>query len=92
MDHLWNEVIDVYLDKKNMYLSHKDNNHPLFNVYAETININISTESYIPERVRLLLLFWGEFYLVSWVRIERKNAVSKRLALIRRLVFLDSDR
>ncbi len=37
-EHLWNEVIEVYLDKKNMYLSRQDYNHPSFNVYVETIN------------------------------------------------------
>lgn len=35
---LWNEVIDVYLDKKNMYLRRQDYNHPSFNVYVETVN------------------------------------------------------
>ena len=37
-EHLWNDVIDVYLDKKNMYLRRQDHNHPSFNVYVETIN------------------------------------------------------
>lgn len=35
---LWNEVIDVYLEKKNIYLRRQDYNHPSFNVYVETIN------------------------------------------------------
>ena len=37
-EHLWNEVIDVYLEKKNMYLRRQDYNHPSFNVYVETVN------------------------------------------------------
>ena len=37
-ENLWLEVIDVYLEKKNMYLRRGDRNHPSFNVYIETIN------------------------------------------------------
>lgn len=37
-EHLWDEVIEVYLDKKNMYLRCQDRNHPSFIVYVETIN------------------------------------------------------
>lgn len=37
-EHLWNEVIDEYLEKKNMYLRRQDYNHPSFNVYVETVN------------------------------------------------------
>ncbi len=37
-EHLWNEVINVYLEKKNMYLRRQDYNHPSFNVYVETVN------------------------------------------------------
>ena len=38
-ENLWLEVRDLYLDKKNMYLSRGDKeNHPSFNVYIETIN------------------------------------------------------
>ena len=37
-EHLWNEVIDVYLEKKNMYLRRQDYNHPSFNVYVEAVN------------------------------------------------------
>lgn len=37
-EHLWNEVIDIYLEKKNMYLRRQDNNHQSFNVYVETVN------------------------------------------------------
>ena len=38
-DGLWNEVRDVYLKKKNMYLSRqKTREHPSFNVYIETVN------------------------------------------------------
>lgn len=37
-EHLWNEVIDEYLKKKNMYLHRRDYNHPSFNVYVETVN------------------------------------------------------
>ena len=36
--HLWIEVRDTYLEKKNMYLRRQDFNHPSFNVYIETIN------------------------------------------------------
>lgn len=35
---LWNEVRGTYLDKKNMYLSRNDNNHPSFNCYIEAVN------------------------------------------------------
>jgi hypothetical protein len=35
---LWNEVRDVYLTKKNMYLKKQNPNHPSFNIYIETIN------------------------------------------------------
>ena len=37
-EHLWNEVIDEYLEKKNLYLRRQDYNHPSFNVYVETVN------------------------------------------------------
>ena len=38
-ENLWLEVRDLYLDKKNMYLSRGDKeNHPSFNVYIETVN------------------------------------------------------
>ena len=38
-ENLWLDVRDLYLDKKNMYLSRGDReNHPSFNVYIETIN------------------------------------------------------
>ena len=37
-EYLWNEVIDVYLAKKNMYLRRQDHNHPSFIVYVETVN------------------------------------------------------
>lgn len=37
-ENLWLEVREVYLEKKNMYLSKGDRNHPSFNVYIETIN------------------------------------------------------
>ena len=38
-ENLWPEVIDLYLEKKNMYLRRGEkNNHPSFNVYIETIN------------------------------------------------------
>ena len=35
---LWQEVRDRYLEKKNMYLSWQDRNHPSFVVYVETVN------------------------------------------------------
>ena len=38
-ENLWPEVIDLYLEKKNMDLRRGEkNNHPSFNVYIETIN------------------------------------------------------
>ena len=36
--HLWTEVRDAYLEKKNMYLRRQDRNHPSFNVYIEAVN------------------------------------------------------
>ncbi|MCH5152340.1 MAG: hypothetical protein J1F68_00055 [Clostridiales bacterium] len=36
--NLWNEVREVYLEKKNMYLKGNDHNHPSFICYIETIN------------------------------------------------------
>lgn len=36
--HLWTDVRDLYLDKKNMYLRRQDHNHPSFVVYIEAIN------------------------------------------------------
>lgn len=35
---LWNDVRECYLDKKNLYLSRRDNNHPSFNCYIEAVN------------------------------------------------------
>ena len=35
---LWQEVRDRYLEKKNMYLSWQDHNHPSFVVYVEAVN------------------------------------------------------
>ncbi len=37
-ENLWQEVRDLYLEKKNMYLRRGDHNHPSFIVYIETIN------------------------------------------------------
>lgn len=37
-NHLWNEVRDTYLVKKNLYLQRNDNTHPSFIVYIETVN------------------------------------------------------
>lgn len=34
----WAEVRDTYLNKKNMYLSRRDYNHPSFNCYIEAVN------------------------------------------------------
>ncbi|WP_191014539.1 hypothetical protein [Treponema zioleckii] len=35
----WQEIRDTYLEKKNMYLRRIDrDNHPLFNIFVETIN------------------------------------------------------
>ena len=35
---VWQEVRDKYLEKKNMYLSWQDRNHPSFVVYVEAVN------------------------------------------------------
>ena len=35
---LWQEVRNKYLEKKNMYLSWQDRNHPSFVVYVEAVN------------------------------------------------------
>ena len=35
---LWEEVRQAYLNKKNMYLSRQDRNHPSFIVYVEAVN------------------------------------------------------
>ena len=37
-NHLWKEVIDTYLEKKNMYLRRQDQEHPSFVVYIEAVN------------------------------------------------------
>lgn len=38
-DHaLWQVVRDRYLEKKNMYLTHNNNDHPSYIVYLETVN------------------------------------------------------
>ena len=37
-NHLWNAVRDTYLEKKNMYLSRGDHNHPSFICYIEAVN------------------------------------------------------
>lgn len=37
-ENLWGEVRTAYLDKKNLYLSRNDYNHPSFIVYVETVN------------------------------------------------------
>lgn len=37
-ENLWQEVREIYLYKKNMYLRRGDRNHPSFIVYIETIN------------------------------------------------------
>lgn len=36
--HLWTNLRNAYLDKKNMYLRRQDRNHPSFNVYIEAVN------------------------------------------------------
>ena len=35
---LWQEVRDRYLEKKDIYLSWQDHNHPSFVVYVEAVN------------------------------------------------------
>ena len=37
-EHYWEEVRNIYLDKKNMYLRRNDRNHSSFIIYIETIN------------------------------------------------------
>ena len=37
-NNLWEEVREAYLNKKNMYLSRRDYNHPSFNCYIEAVN------------------------------------------------------
>lgn len=37
-NHLWKEVRNVYLEKKNLYLRRNDYTHPSFVVYIETVN------------------------------------------------------
>lgn len=37
-NNCWLEVRQAYLDKKNMYLSRQDRNHPSFNCYIEAVN------------------------------------------------------
>ena len=37
-NHLWLEVRETYLTKKNRYLSRGDRNHPSFNCYIEAVN------------------------------------------------------
>lgn len=37
-NNCWTEVRDAYLNKKNMYLSRQDKNHPSFNCYIEAVN------------------------------------------------------
>ena len=37
-NHLWLEVRETYLTKKNLYLSRGDRNHPSFNCYIEAVN------------------------------------------------------
>ena len=37
-NNLWEEVRQYYLDKKNLYLTMNDNNHPSFVCYIEAIN------------------------------------------------------
>lgn len=38
LNHLWNEVRNTYLDKKNFYLQKNDRTHPSFIVYIESVN------------------------------------------------------
>lgn len=37
-DGHWNDVRDTYLDKKNLYLTKNDHNHPSFICYIEAVN------------------------------------------------------
>ena len=38
LNHLWNEVRNAYLEKKNLYLQKNDRTHPSFIVYIESVN------------------------------------------------------
>lgn len=38
LNHLWDEVRNTYLEKKNLYLQRNDNTHSSFIVYIESIN------------------------------------------------------
>lgn len=38
LNHLWGEVRDAYIKKKNFYLQRNDNTHPSFIVYIESVN------------------------------------------------------
>ena len=38
LNHLWDEVRDIYLEKKNLYLQRNDRTHPSFIVYIESVN------------------------------------------------------
>ena len=38
LNHLWDEVRDTYLEKKNLYLQRNDNTHPSFIIYIESVN------------------------------------------------------
>lgn len=42
-NNYWEEVRNAYLNKKNMYLSRNDHNHPSFNCYIEAVNEVYST-------------------------------------------------
>ena len=37
-NHLWEDVRETYLNKKNLYLRQRNYNHPSFNVYIEAVN------------------------------------------------------
>lgn len=38
LNDLWNEVRDIYLEKKNLYLQRNDTTHPSFIIYIESVN------------------------------------------------------
>lgn len=38
LNHLWDEVRSIYLEKKNLYLQRNDNTHPSFIIYIESVN------------------------------------------------------
>ena len=60
----WLELREAYLDKKNMYLTRNDHNHPSYIVYIEAVNevyskYNPRAAYQLHTGVRLSETFWG---------------------------------